>query len=116
MSVINNCTILYNNARYCFIRHLCGATTSLNYEVPYLGGRTALDVIILILIFIGFISISTDEESSGEAANIAGSILVLLALRTNILTFLIGVSWERSLYYHKFFSVILVVTTIMHII
>ena len=99
------------------------------YSIPIVGGRTYLEWLIYSAVCIGFIiaslvdhfnSIPTSDIDqggtlSGGGASALGAIAVLFSLRAiNINTILFGISFERSIFWHKLLAVLAIVIAAIH--
>ena len=83
---------------------------------------TAGEIIFMLpLIFITFISLaqslkldSDEAEKSGGPAGIAAAICIMSASRNSLITFVIGIPFERTLRYHKLFAYVALLTGALH--
>lgn len=55
-----------------------------------------------------------DGQSSGDFVADTGCLMILFALRNNVLTFLFGISFERALLWHRAAAVLTIILAVIH--
>jgi predicted ferric reductase len=102
--------------RFLLIRALSCPVPGLSSKtVPLIGGRTGLEIIVCIIIAAAVVAFSlVGDAGSVLAASIF--VAVILGLRTNVLEIVFGVSFERALYYHKWFGSLVLAIMVIHIL
>lgn len=100
--------------RYYLIR--CSSQPSLPPSFPLIGGRNIIEVTAMSAILaVGiYITIVLGDDAFGEIASWAAGMGVLLGLRNNPLTLVLGVSFERALFWHKLVCLSAVIFSIAH--
>jgi predicted ferric reductase len=99
--------------RYAVLRTISVPVPCLTSKVPLIGGRSAAELLVmglaaLILIVLIF--------SQSTFLDICIAICVILGLRNNILDLFFGVSFERAIYFHRFFGTIACILLWLHAI
>jgi hypothetical protein len=89
--------------RYAAIKYLFSPVSSIGMNVPLVGGKSILEIVIIFGSFwLAFVVTFTSQtEGSGKITDYIGMAVVLLALRNNALTLLFDIPWDISLSYHK---------------
>jgi hypothetical protein len=94
---------------------------SLTCYIPYVpqwltGGKSLLEIILMELAFMLFIITiqGYDGSSSGHLVADIGCLMIIFALRNNILTFLFGISFERALLWHKAAARLTIILAFIH--
>lgn len=65
----NGCFDGMYSFRYLFIKYFCCPLPFIPYSIPIIGGRTFLDVIVIVIIALGFIiTASSDLTSAGYSS------------------------------------------------
>lgn len=102
--------------RYHCIRLISCPIPGLSNDFPVIGGRTFIEVVIIVSIFgLGAVlATSAGFEDSGEIADVFCAVAVLFGLRNNILELVFGISFERALYWHKMVSFSAILITLYH--
>ena len=102
--------------RFHIVRTLFSPATTIPHSKPVFGGRSLAEILILLGglgICLGMTA-SSQTEGSGKMSDYMGAGLILLALRNNALTLLLGISWERVIFYHKFVGCAFLVCCSIH--
>lgn len=102
--------------RYWVIRSLTCYITFLPHWLT--GGKSLLEIIFMELAFILLIMIiqGYDSHSSGELVADIGCLMILFALRNNVLTLIFGISFERALQWHRAAARLTIILAFMHAI
>jgi NADPH oxidase len=106
----------YINFRYLIIRFFTIPLKCLPVSFPFIGGRTLIELLYIILGIVISIAIFSkqDTDDSGSISTILAGASVLFSLRNNILTIVCGVSFERAMFYHKWAGVFAIITGFIH--
>jgi predicted ferric reductase len=88
----------------------------LSNKVPYVGGRTIIEVILAAFASLVCITLSLEnyEGVGGNTLDHLILITILLGMRMNPLNIAFGVSYERALMAHKFFGILILVIMGIH--
>lgn len=80
------------------------------------GAITPFEIIIVLLIYAAVIAavIVASSTDSGDIITYLMFITVLIVLRTSILQFLLGISWERGLFFHKSLGTVTLIAAGIH--
>jgi predicted ferric reductase len=98
----------YERGRYLLVRAFGCPMPGLSSFIPFIGGRTAFEVIVFIFSFFACISKAV-EDAEGVAGQTMDKLIfvtVMLAMRNNPLMIVFGMSFERAIYVHKAFGLI----------
>lgn len=99
--------------RYAQLRAIAIPVPCLPVKVPLIGGRSAAELLIMGFTALIFIILVFSQKSF---LDICIAICVVLALRNNILDLLFGISFERAIYFHRFFGVVACIMLWIHAI
>ena len=94
----------YASIRYFFVRMLCCPIPFIPQTLPIIGGKTILEIIVSILVMLivaAMVLTRPDANDMGVITQYIGVVMILLALRRISFMSLFGISFERSLYWHK---------------
>lgn len=101
--------------RYWIIRFVSVPVPFLRSSVPIVGGKTFIELIVLGIAFaIGIMTALPDYANAGNIADYLGVVTVVVGFRNNILSGLLGISYERALFWHKAVGILALVVTIIH--
>jgi hypothetical protein len=101
--------------RYLIIRTIGCPIPFLQNWIPILGGRTIIELLMIVVACVVTIPQSlSDYKGAGVVADYLMMITILFGFRNNALTYLLGMSFERVLYWHKFIAMLAVAVTIIH--
>jgi hypothetical protein len=101
--------------RYFIIRAIGCPIPFLQNWIPILGGRTLIELTMMVVACYASIPESlSDVKEAGAVADYLMTLTILLGFRNNALTYLLGMSFERVIYWHKLIAVLTVVVTIIH--
>jgi predicted ferric reductase len=101
--------------RQYFIRLLFFPVPGLDHSIPVIGGKSAFEMAIAVLALVLCILLSIPEAgTAGTIANFIGALVVTLGLRNNILYAFFGLTFERALFWHKFFAMVMICAIIIH--
>lgn len=84
-------------------------------STPIIGGRSFLEVFVA-LIFAGLLLYIAlwGPYTAGQVADVAGLVLVSLAVRNNIIAAFFGLTFERAIFWHKALGVLVLVLMLIH--
>jgi hypothetical protein len=97
--------------RYRIVRFFSCPCPGLQSWVPIFGGRTIIEVLAAVVIIACFAGISAQGGTTAEIISLAA---VIFGMRNNVLYYLLGISFERALYWHKACGTAAIVTVIVH--
>eukprot|EP01038_Epipyxis_sp_PR26KG_P009358 gene9358-12608_t len=104
--------------RYSIIRTTSVPAPLIGKSSVYLiGGRSMIELLVIIAVFIvvlGMFTIGKDGSVSGRTTDFVMAATVLISLRNNVLSVLIGMGYERALLFHKSLAVLAVCCMITH--
>lgn len=114
-SFLENLFSSWISFRYLVVRALTCPVPCLPMKISFIGGKSFIEIVALIVTFGITIKFSLKTSSSaGYVADYLGGVLVLCGMRNNVLTVLFGVSFERALYFHKFVALAMVAAMTIH--
>ena len=109
------CTTWTQRLRYFLIRLTSCPVPYLSAKIPVIGGRSAVEVGLMIVISIMVLHKSCENfKKAGKVLDIMLAIMIVLGIRTNLLTIMFGVSFDRAIYVHKMFGLLTMAVTIIH--
>jgi predicted ferric reductase len=101
--------------RYLIIRTIGCPVPFLQNWIPILGGRTLIELVMIAVACVVTIPQAlSDFKGAGTVADYLMMITIVLGFRNNVLTYILGMSFERVIYWHKLIAVLTVVVTIIH--
>lgn len=100
-----------SSTRYVIIRAISCPVPFLRSSIPIIGGRTSVEILCIVALFGLVFSLS---GTSGAVADYLGAVVIILAMRNNILSILLGISYERGLFWHKVVAVAAVIQVGLH--
>ncbi len=90
--------------RYSFVKFLCCPTPLLPACTPVIGGKALLELVLVAAgtaIIVAVVYTTAESEEVGSHADKAGTVMILLALRRLSFLSFLGISFERSIFWHK---------------
>jgi NADPH oxidase len=85
--------------------------------VPIFGGRSFFELILAIFIVILALALGfSDALLAGKVANFIGFILAFMVLRKNFILDFFAISLETSVFWHKFFAILMLALVLIHAI
>lgn len=84
--------------------------------IPYIGGKTSAQTLICCsgaLLSI-FYSLLDTEHKGGKMTDITLAIVVALSMRKNMMTFLFGISYERTIFWHMSVAFLTALLMLLH--
>jgi len=103
--------------RYRLIRAFTCPIPYLPTSFPLLGGKSVLECICILGLAALAIAVSVnggDPINSGTVCEFTGLAIVLLGLRNNLLTIILGISFERAIFFHRCGGILLLALSIIH--
>lgn len=102
--------------RYSVIRFLSCPVSGLPSNIPIIGGKTYIELVYIVLLGVlgVLIAVLDGTKDAGHVADIFGCAAVIFGLRSNLLNAVLGISYERALFWHKLVSYIALVVTVYH--
>eukprot|EP01038_Epipyxis_sp_PR26KG_P008087 gene8087-10955_t len=104
--------------RYSIIRATSVPAPFVGKNSVYLiGGRSIIELLVIIAVFVvvlGMFTIGKDGSANGRVTDFVMAATVIISLRNNILSVLIGMGYERVLLFHKSLAVLAVCCMITH--
>ena len=106
----------YVTWRYEVIRFLSYPVAWIPCYLPIIGGKTYVELVyIFLLSVLGLlIAVLDGTKDAGNVADIFGCAAVVFGMRSNLLNAVLGISYERALFWHKLVSYIALVITVYH--
>lgn len=124
----------FKHWRYGVIRMLSVSTPCLPTTFPFFGGRTILEMVCVVVLYAVSLAFSVNAGSAGATASFLAMLLIFCGNRILnpfsivlgkvqfyltrfyywFLHVLEGISFERSLFWHKLFVVIAIITAAVH--
>ena len=83
--------------RYLIIRTISVPVPFFSHQIPIVGGRTAIELVIMAAVA----ALSILAAGGGGQSDVMSGLLVLLAMRWNVLTVVLGIPFERAIFWHK---------------
>lgn len=102
--------------RYSFIRCTTCPVPFLPPSTPFIGGKSVLEFISIILIALvsALLCVKVDGDGAGNVASFVAGASVLCGLRNNVLTVFFAISFERALFWHKIIAIISIGFSLLH--
>jgi hypothetical protein len=103
------------NWRYLLIRTLTCPAPFMSNNIPYIGGKSILELVLILVVAAGSIALAfaSGARGAGSIADYLGGITVVFGMRNNVLT-IFGISFERALYWHKVLATFACVVSLIH--
>ena len=107
---------LYCHYRIQLIRAVSIPALCNTNNIPLIQGRTSTEILFVICLATGIIGVSVviGPSGSGTVLDIVIAITVLLGLRHNILSLLLGIPFERAIAAHKILGIAMIGVLVIH--
>lgn len=87
----------------------------LKANTPFIGGHSLVELLVVFVLFAMAVALSFPSfKGAGKYAEYFGAVTILLGLRNNVMSMLLGISYERALFWHKAMGGVFIVSTIIH--
>jgi hypothetical protein len=101
--------------RFLIIRTIGCPIPFLPNWIPILGGRTLIELIMMaVACYVTIPESLQDFKEAGVVADYLMAVVILCGFRNNALTYLLGMSFERVIYWHKLIAMLAIAVTIIH--
>lgn len=111
----NFLTLFLQKTRYFLIRLVSCPVPYLSAKIPVLGGRTFVEIGLMVAVCIIVLKKSVkDFKKAGKVLDYLMALMIVLGMRSNILTLMFGVSFDRAIYVHKLMGVLTMAVTVIH--
>jgi predicted ferric reductase len=107
----------FYNLRFKFIRFCTVPISCISHRVPIIGGRTVLELAIILVLFgvsINYVLRKVVPAEAGQVVADVAAVAIACGFKNNILTLVFGISYERALFWHKFGAVLWMTLGIIH--
>ena len=105
----------FQKIRYILIRLSSCPVPYLSAKIPILGGRTFVEIGLMIVVCVIVLKKSVrDFKKAGKVLDYLMALMIVLGMRSNILTIMFGVSFDRAIYVHKLMGVLTMAVTVVH--
>jgi hypothetical protein len=111
----NPCMSTYQRIRYFLIRLMSCPVPGLKANIPVLGACTLVDLCLMAIVCSVVLSKSVHNfKKAGKVLDYLIAIMILISMRSNLLTILFGISFERVIYVHKLTGVLTMTVAGVH--